>query len=199
MGYREVITAFEILMGEIKNFLDSINQEGAEELINGRYELAHKIMEKGLQINIFNNKVKNLQAEWSTLFTSYQKKRSLSYQKNDQFEDSILLSKKYPDKLKRGLKTPENHYYVPILQALIELGGSASVTAVLDLVEVKMKHYLNDYDFQPIPSKPTQARWNNTARWARYTLITQGLLSSSSPIGIWEITEAGKIWLENAK
>ncbi|MFN3396352.1 MAG: winged helix-turn-helix domain-containing protein, partial [Thermodesulfovibrionales bacterium] len=35
-------------------------------------------------------------------------------------------------------------------------------------------------------------RWENTAQWCRNTLVQEGLLSSDSPRGIWEITAEGE-------
>lgn len=62
---------------------------------------------------------------------------------------------------------------------------------VLKLVQNKMKNILNEYDYKPLPSDPKQKRWENTAQWARNSMVNDGLLSSSSPRGIWEITKKG--------
>src|SRR3989338_5736332 len=42
-------------------------------------------------------------------------------------------------KLPKGLKTPEDAFRRPILESLYELGGRASVSDVLEIVEKKMK------------------------------------------------------------
>lgn len=51
---------------------------------------------------------------------------------------------------------------------------------------------LNEYDVRPLPSDPKTPRWHNTAQWCRYAMGQEGLLSSGSPRGIWEITEQGR-------
>ena len=68
---------------------------------------------------------------------------------------------------------------------------------VLDRVEAKMKDVLNTYDREPLPSNPRSVRWRNTAQWCRNTLVREGLMKSDSPYGVWEISEAGRRWLEN--
>lgn len=93
--------------------------------------------------------------------------------------------------MKRGLRTPEDAFKIPILESLIELGGKAEIKTILNRVYQKMKHILNEYDRQPLPSG-TGIRWQNTAQWARNSMVNEGLLSSTSPKGIWEITERGK-------
>ncbi|KUK31071.1 MAG: Uncharacterized protein XD63_1668 [Thermoanaerobacterales bacterium 50_218] len=55
-----------------------------------------------------------------------------------------------------------------------------------------MKDRLNEYDLQPLPSTPEQARGRNTAQWCRYTMVSEGLLKPDSPRGVWEITETGR-------
>jgi len=93
-------------------------------------------------------------------------------------------------KLRKGLKRPEQAYRRPILEALYELGGSASVNDVLKVVERKMKPLLTEVDYQKLPSG-SDIRWRNTACWERYTLVKEGLLKSESPGGIWELSDKG--------
>jgi hypothetical protein len=93
------------------------------------------------------------------------------------------------------LLTPEDAFRRPVLEALVELSGSAPVGKVLDRVEQKMKGVLNEYDRKPLPSDPRSIRWRNTAKWCRSTLAREGLMKSDSPHGIWEISEQGRKWL----
>ena len=101
-------------------------------------------------------------------------------------------------KLRPGLKTPEKAYYRPILKALVDMGGKASVREALVRVENVMKGLLNERDRQPISSKPNELRWANTAKWARkhMTMMKPPLLKPGSPKNTWEITEAGRKFLE---
>ena len=98
-------------------------------------------------------------------------------------------------KIKKGFKTPESQYKIPILQALIELGGRGEVNDILVKVYEKMKDILKPIDLQDLPSG-TDFRWRNTARWARNTMINEGLLRKDSPRGVWEITEKGLNYLK---
>ncbi|MBA7620529.1 hypothetical protein ES703_27879 [subsurface metagenome] len=99
-------------------------------------------------------------------------------------------------KLRRGSKTPQSKYRIPILQALTDLGGRGNVNEILERVYKKMKEVLNSVDFETLPSGGDY-RWRNTAQWARNTMVhKEGLLKKDSPSGIWEITEKGKIYLK---
>ncbi|MGC8862846.1 MAG: winged helix-turn-helix domain-containing protein [Armatimonadota bacterium] len=85
----------------------------------------------------------------------------------------------------------------PILKALCDLGGSGEVGLVLDRVYEMVKDHLKPADLEPLPSDPTSVRWRNTAQWARWDLVERGLITRGSTRGTWEITEAGRRWLEH--
>ncbi len=94
-------------------------------------------------------------------------------------------------KLRKGVKVPEKAYRRPILEALYELGGSAPVQDVLNVVERKVKSLLTEVDYQRLASG-TDIRWRNTAAWTRWKLVEDGLLKNDSLSGIWELSNKGK-------
>jgi hypothetical protein len=101
-------------------------------------------------------------------------------------------------KFQKGKKTPNNTYRLPILDALLQLGGRASANEVLKIVEEKVGPILNEFDLQRLPSG-TDVRWRNAAQWVRLSLVKEGLLKSNSPHGIWELSEKGFEEVEKAK
>ena len=92
----------------------------------------------------------------------------------------------------RGQKVPQSSFELPILKSLDKLGGKARVRDVLDEVEQRMKPLLGAIDYE-FPETGTEARWRNTARWARAALIQKGLIkpNSDSERGVWELTPRG--------
>jgi hypothetical protein len=96
------------------------------------------------------------------------------------------------NRIRRGLKTPQEAYRVPILQALVELGGRSDLQPVLDRVYEIMKGQLNEHDLALLPSDGVTPRWRNTAQWERNSLREEGLLRDDSPHGTWEISEQGR-------
>jgi hypothetical protein len=97
-----------------------------------------------------------------------------------------------------GEITPRNGYRLPILETLVEMGGSAKVSNILNKVFNKMKDQLKPKDMEKLPSG-ISIRWENRAQWERLRLIDEGYLKKDSPRGIWEITDAGKKLYENLK
>jgi hypothetical protein len=149
------------------------------------FDKAKSLSEYGEQLKSFREKVKTLQKEWQTNFSER--------------IPSQGRKKQVKGKLKKGLRTPEEQFVIPILESIIELGGKAKMKDILNLVHDKMKGILNRYDYEALPSNPKQKRWENTAQWARNTMVNEGLLAKDSPQGIWEITEKGKIFYEENK
>ena len=92
---------------------------------------------------------------------------------------------------KEGEITPQTDYTLPILEALIEMGGSGRMRDVLDRVFIKIKNQLKPKDIEKLPSG-TAIRWKNKAQWERQRLKSEGYLKKDSPHGIWEITDEGK-------
>lgn len=183
MNQNEVAIAFDIVLEEIDNAIAALNHQGAQAFQDGKYDIAKELMEKGSQMVTFRSKVNELQKEWINIFAPVTPPRTRK------------RSRKFAEKLKRGLRTPEDHFRIPILQSLVELGGSAPMSDVLDRVEAKMRNQLNAHDRSPLSSDPTLIRWRNTAQWARNAMVKEGLMASDSPRGVWEITEAGRRWL----
>lgn len=95
-------------------------------------------------------------------------------------------------RLKKGLLMPGEDYELPILQALVELGGSAATSDVMDAIEPKIKDKLTDYDLQPMRENGQVVKWKNRAQFARLSLVRSGDLADNSPRGFWEITDQGR-------
>ena len=105
---------------------------------------------------------------------------------------------KYPRVISKGERTPRQSFRIPILKALIELGGRGKADQILEKVEIEMKGILKSVDYEKLPSG-VMIRWQNTAQWERFVMVQDGLLHSDSPRGVWEITEKGRKFLENSK
>jgi len=84
----------------------------------------------------------------------------------------------------------------PLLESLVALGGKGSAEDVLQNMKVKMGPALKPRDFEVVSSG--EERWRNTARWRRNALVKLGFLRTDSPRGIWEISDAGRAWLNRA-
>jgi hypothetical protein len=185
MDKNEVNTAFEILLEEIEEVFNTISKEGEESFKARDFDKAKTLIEYDERLKYFREKVKTLQKEWQTIFSDKIPTRG--------------QKKQVKERLKKGLRTPEEQFVIPILEAIIELWGKAEMRDVLELVHSKMKSILNSYDYESTPSNPKEKQWKNTARWARRIMANEGLLTKGPTWGIWEITEKGRKFYEENK
>ena len=86
--------------------------------------------------------------------------------------------------------TPQGGFTLPLLESLIEAGGSLRVSEVIRRIGEKLSGQLTPADRQTIKSGPV--RWQNRVMWQRLRLLREGYLANDSARGVWEITENGK-------
>jgi hypothetical protein len=89
-----------------------------------------------------------------------------------------------------GSLLPESKYELPILQELVDRGGSAPAREVVQAVGERLKDQLTDLDKERLQTG--DVRWENRVAFTRLTLKKRGLLKSNSPRGIWEISDEGR-------
>jgi len=183
MQNHEVIPAFDMLMEELDAIIPELNQQGARLMEEKRYAQARDIITKAESVIAFQEKVRALREEWLKLDVPATRKKA---------KKKKPIKRTITEVLEPGLRTPNDAFHLPILKALVQLGGSGRVQEVLKIIEEMMADQLNKYDYQPIPSNAKVIRWENNAQWARVKLVEQGYMASDSPRGIWEITDAGR-------
>ena len=83
-------------------------------------------------------------------------------------------------------------YEIPVLKALVKLGGFAKTKDVYPIIEEimtpRLKNHPEEYGHYKIQ---TDIIWKNKTQWAREYLKRKGQLDGSIR-GIWTITDAGK-------
>src|SRR3954466_13250422 len=88
---------------------------------------------------------------------------------------------------------PESEYWLPILEILAANGDAAKGRDVINALEERLGESLGPRDRDVLDMG--EVRWRNRARFARLRMKEQGLISSESPRGTWEITEKGHRFL----
>ena len=177
-----VVVAFEILLEEIEAEIDFINRVGAKGFEKRDYDRVKEAIEHVGKLTSFRDKIVLHRKEWETM----------TMPELDEEEEVISAQRQNLGRLQRGMRTREEEYYVPILQALLENEGRCNMQAILDRVGEIMKNTLRDVDYEPLASDPNSLRWRNAAQWARNTMVNEGLLKSGSPRGVWEISNKGR-------
>jgi restriction system protein len=79
-------------------------------------------------------------------------------------------------------------YFQPVINAIMELGGSGRPEEVEDLIAERL-NLSDEVRNEQIPSG--QSRFSNKVNWARFYLVRAGLIDSSTR-GVWSLTEKGR-------
>lgn len=184
---QDVASAFEILLEEVEAEIDFINGVGARAFQARDYDRVKEAHERAAALTAFRDKVASLRNEWDALVAAAEREE----------DAETKAERRNLGRLRKGIRTPDKEFRIPILKVLAAMGGSGKVGDILDRLGKAMKPVLKDVDYQPLVSDPNNLRWRNTAQWARNSMVKDGLLKPDSPRGVWEITEAGKQQLRN--
>ncbi len=215
---QNVLAAFDVLIEEIEDALRSMNNSGANALEMCDYDMAQRAIERARHVKLLCEKITALKREWNELEGTLSvqagpekhspraavvqnlqqsSKSPVSAQSHSRVQQDTLqpVGRLIAGRIRKGLRTPESAFYCPILQALSDLGGSAIRREVFLILEQSMRAVLKPIDYQILSSEAQQTRWQNSAQWARNLMVKEGLLRSSSPPGLWEISEKGREFL----
>ena len=175
--------AFEMLLEEIGAVIEDVKSTGTQAIRHEDYVAARKVLQQADVLTSFREKVASLRKEWASLYSGQSE------------ELKKKVSRRNLGKIRKGLRTREEAYCIPILRVLEERGGSGEVGPVLDRVHQLMSGILKPVDAEPLRSYPNAPRWRNSAQWARNSMVQQGLLAKGSAFGVWEITDQGRDYL----
>jgi len=181
--------AFELLHDSVRHALLDAQDAGADAFRTGDFTAAQAALERARQLQALATQVGALESEVERLLPEPESVEQLPLPGDPPAPRPVYR------RGRKGLKTPESAYLRPILEILVEQGGSGDVNTVLDLLYAKMAPVLNDYDHTPLASDGVTPRWRNTAQWARNSLREQGLIRPDSPRGVWAISDAGRVWV----
>jgi hypothetical protein len=113
-----VDAAFDILLEQIEAEIDLVNRVGARAFEGRDYDSARTTLERAGLFIAFRDRTAALRREWN----------ALAVPPADEEEGSEeQVQRRDLGRLRRGLRTPEQAYYRPILQVLVELGGRAQM------------------------------------------------------------------------
>jgi restriction system protein len=196
----EVASALDLVAGEMESVITDVKEHLRAATDDERFGEIDALREQLVQMRGLTTTVETVRSRWMAL-------------RNDRYGAGTtptvaVAASEPPDRsvrrrnlgrLKQGTKTPEAEFALPILEALVELGGSADIKETLARVHEKLRDRLRPVDHERLPSNPDQVRWYNTAQWCRHTLVKQGLMLPVRRVGVWEISDAGRAWLNGQR
>ncbi len=188
----ELAAAFALLSEELGFASDDVRDRVDRALRSDGFQDARHLVDRAERVEGLKRRVQELAREWEEMGL-----------RAPPVEDAHTTpavpqagQRRDLGRLPRGQRTPEPAFRRPILQALVELGGTARIGEVLELVGRRVKDELHPVDHEELASGKGQLRWRNTAQWARNELVKEGLMEPSRQHGEWSISDAGRAHLE---
>lgn len=187
----DVAVALSLLSETLGVEQKRINDESSKAMQAGDYETAKAVIDFGERLLVFQTRVEGLAGEWEEL----EERRDASTP-----EVQAIVSKRFFGRRKKGELTPQSEYFRPILEALVEMGGSGDCKDIIAKVGEKMKSTLRPQDYEHRKSTGALLVWVNNTQWARDEMANHdGRMKPKKKTGIWEISEKGRKWLKEEK
>lgn len=191
---KEVVPAFDMLLEELDRIIPELNKQGKQLLDETKFQEAHEVINKAQAVFAFQAKVRGLRDEWLKMNVPPTKPPTRRKPRKPSKKGTRTVG----PRLEEGKRTKNEDFHIPILQILVRNGGSRTYSELIDELTKDMADSLNKYDWEVLPDGRS-IRWKNSVGWAKKPLKDAGYLSTTAPDGIWEITEAGRKFLEYLK
>jgi len=180
----DIKTAFEILLDELGAEIIARQEEGGDDATSRPIATQRK---RKKQLDELVKARKQIVAIEKQCIDALREST-----KTDASANEVAQSAPHNPGLQR--RTPESSFYLPILEALDHLGGSASPREVIERLAITIGSRLSEIDRQRLASGRREERWQNTVRWARATMTADKRLAKSAH-GVWVISERGRAWI----
>jgi restriction system protein len=173
--------SFSSINSEIERTIEDLNNEAAKDIQQGNYSKAEGIINQCKQLQAIQQKLKAVEDELIEKDLIDKQKDDIPKQKERESE-----------RISRGKRTSHYLFIQPLLQALVNLGGSGTPSQVEKEAFPLLKPILTEFEFTTLASSGNKPRWVHRLHWTRYRQVKAGLLLANSPKGLWEISEAGR-------
>lgn len=179
MTTNSITSAFDMLLDEFDQTILDLNTHIIDLTTRKEFNKVQAILDKAKRVSALQQKVQSLCDDWIKI------DGQISGKDVEPVEDLEDI----------GKRTPSEFFHIPLLQALVEMGGKAHCQRVIARVGQLTVSELSEFDWQTISDGKT-VRWENNVHWARNQLRKEGLILPMEKRSYWEISPKGRQFLE---
>jgi hypothetical protein len=151
----DVEKALDLLAAEVREEILRIREEGANAMKNGDYATAKSVIHFPGSLELFAGNVEKLVGQW----------HAISRQHDVEPEPlKAIVGKSFFGKARKGTINTDKEMEIPLLRALVILGGRAKTKDAVDQVGKLMEGKLKSKDFELLKSGTDTVRWRNKVR-----------------------------------
>lgn len=189
----EINSSFSSLFSGVDNLISDMKLHSSEEILNGSVQEAQKLLSQILPYQNFYEKLVEAKSVFDKLEsvpkeTIEEAKQKIESLNQDEIDEEVKESNN--EENQEADVTTQINFRIPILKALIFLGGSSEEVDVTEFVKKEMKKKLTEKD-REIPEGEDKERWLSNLYFETATMIDEGLLAKESSNKSWEIAQKG--------
>ncbi len=200
----EINESFNSLFSNVNNLISEMKLLSSEEILNGSVLEAQKLLGQILPYQNFYEKLQETKKVFdeiggvanNDIKKVKEKLETLDQEKiNEELE---ALNEGTGDEAEEENNesdiTAQNNFRIPILKALIYLGGSSEEVDVTEFVQKEMKNKLTKKDREKSEDSDKEV-WLNNLYFETATMVDEGLLIKEANAKNWEIAQKGLDYL----
>jgi len=169
---------------KVSDYVKSLKKQSSEEILNGSLVEAQKIISQILPIE---NEYKQMEMSHTSFLKVLNGKKIIDSSTKTKVSEKLEINKL---DLSGMDFTANETYRVPILKALIYLGGSAKLNDVIGFIEKEMKNKFKPAD-QEKGTNGFEKLWIEMVNTEKENLVLEGLITEDKSGGQWEIVQSG--------
>ena len=187
----EINSSFSSLFSGVDNLISDMKLHSSEEILNGSVQEAQKLLSQILPYQNFYEKLVEAKSVFDQLESVPKEaieeaKKKIKSLNQDEIDEEVKESNEEQE----SDFTTQINFRIPILKALIFLGGSSEEVDVTEFVKKEMKKKLTEKDCE-VPEGEDKERWLSNLYFETATMIDEGLLAKESSNNTWEIAQKG--------
>ena len=190
----EINESFSSLFSNVDNLISEMKLLSSEEILNGSVVEAQKLLGQILPYQKFYEKLQETKKVFDEISGGISTSEIELVKEKLETMDQKEIDEKVEEVKEEEDVTSQNNFRIPILKALIFLGGSSEELEVTEFVQKEMKKKLTKKDLEK-PEGEDKERWLSNLFFETATMVDEGLLIKESNSKNWEIAQKGLDYL----
>jgi hypothetical protein len=191
----EIISLFTSLFENVDNLISDMKLSSSDEILNGSLTEAQALLGQIISYQKFHEKLKETKVVFDEINSVSKEdinfvKEKIETLNQKEIDESIAKDDKKAGENKNVEITSQLSYRIPVLKALIYLGGSSEEVEVTDFVKREFKNKFTKKDLE-IPEGEDRENWISNLYFETATMADEGLLIKESSNKKWEIVQKG--------
>lgn len=190
MNHKDISNTFTNLFQHVDDLISEMKLKSSDEILNGSVSEAQKLLGKIIPYQLFFEKLKIAKHAFDEIENGAKNVKKGEEEKVETLDQADIDLEIVEQEVEKPPYAAQDNFRIPILKALIFLGGSSEENEIVEFVKKDMKNKLSKHDFE-IPDGEDKERWLSNLYFETADMMDEGLLSNEATNKKWEIAQKG--------